>query len=94
MARYIIIDNRSGYVILDTADYGGTRVDISDPLVACRLHNARHSYRLASTMTPQADYRVYQADEDIPVVRELRHPHLIELIETECSLVANVRVVS
>ena len=87
MARYIIIDNRSGYVVHDTA---GTHV--ADPIAACRLHNANQNYRIVSSLrSTMIGYRVYEAD-NIPLISNYRHPHLIELIETECPLVASIRI--
>jgi hypothetical protein len=95
MARFIIIDNRTGYIILDTADVGGTNFDTNDPLVACRLYDPEQHYYIVSSLSPRAvGYRVYLAEDGIPVIREPHHAHLIELIETECPLVANIGIVS
>jgi len=105
MARFIIIDNVSGYVFVDTGDLDGAARDETPLEAAARLdasigaHGRSYEegsrYSLASNET---GYHVYRADvrgaEAIPLVDDGQDQQLIESVERECQYVTTIRCTS
>jgi hypothetical protein len=92
MQRYVIINHRNGYIIATS--------EAETPILACqRLDEPTpRQYELVESLTPNdSGFRVYDADGGcafIPTTSHSEHPHLIELVEQECPLVATVRIVT
>lgn len=99
MARFILIDNCTGYIFGDTADINGRFVACESPIEAARVVDESigehgRSYedvsRLASNET---GYQVYRADVDgkaIPAVFDGRDAATIEAVERGCKHVAAI----
>lgn len=105
MARYILIDNCSGYIWGDSADLGGkiftgtpmefaAALDnhIGSPFVRSYEDVSRHA--LASNET---GYHVYRADVDgsevVAVVQDGQDQEMIETVERDCEYVTTIRCV-
>ena len=100
MARYILIDNNSGYIFGDSADFATHQSDLT-PASAARLldesigehgrHYVEHSSAPASTVT---GYHVYRADvrgsEAVPVVQDGQDQDTINAVIELCDYVAFV----
>lgn len=78
MSRFILIDNKSGYIFGDTADYAAGESDLS-PAGAARLldlsigeHNRTYTELAENPHTPQLGYDVYSLDRPgvIDIVNE------------------------
>ena len=94
MARYILIDNSSGYVFGDTAVYAGGQSDLT-PIAAARLLDesigvygreyVEHSINPHTTAT---GYHVYRADisgsEVVAVVQDGQDAETIEAVQRDC----------
>lgn len=103
MARYILIDNNSGYIFGDTADFANGRSDLS-PADAARLLDesigeigrdyVEHNSNPRSTIT---GYRVYRADvrgsEAVPVVHDGQDQETIDEVVRLCEFVGFVECV-
>jgi hypothetical protein len=104
MARYILIDNNSGYIFADTADLNGPARDETAIEAVRRFDVAmgEHSrtyeehgahYRLPSNETA---YHVYRADVDgaetVPLVYDGQSHAEIAAVEKHCRKVAVVLV--
>lgn len=103
MARYILIDNFSGYVWGDSADLDG-RIFVGTPIEFALALDAHiggeqgHTYEecgkrcLASNET---GYQVFRADingsDAVPVVRDGRQQKTIEDIVRSCEYVTTLR---
>jgi hypothetical protein len=105
MARFIIIDQNSGYIFGDTGDLDGPARD-ETPSDACR----RLDLRIAGSDTTECDYvehgpnyrpafnehayHVFRADIDgseaIPLVADGQDQATIETVERDCRKVAVV----
>ena len=106
MPRFIVINNRTGYIIGDTANIGGKIVAVDHPVEACRyIDEVRGARGKNYTQVARGDltlnaagYRVYRADEAgaelVPVVVDGQDTHVIEDVESQCPLVAMIRVMS
>jgi hypothetical protein len=99
MARYILIDNNSGYVFGDTADYASARSDLT-PIEAARLLDESigelgRTYReTANPRDTSTGYHVYRADvrgsEAVPVVTDGQDQDYIESVQRDCEYVTFV----
>jgi hypothetical protein len=105
MARYILIDNCSGYIWGDSADldgkiFNGTPLEFAaalchsvDPSAAATTtYEDTSRYALASN---EAGFHVYRADingsEAIPVVQDGQDKEMIAAVERDCSYVTTIR---
>lgn len=101
MARYILIDSYSGYIWGDTADLPG--FDASAPagdeaiIQAARLvdesigeSGRAYEYRRSDPRTSETYYRVYRADEALPVIEDGQDSEMIEAVERDCEFVGVV----
>jgi len=103
MARYILIDNASGFIFGDTADINGAILAVDTPIDACRaldeqvVHEHGRAYEEASSLASnESGYLVYRADvagsEAVPVVHDGQDQDIIDGVQQNCLLVAMVRV--
>lgn len=90
--RHLIIDNRSGYIVGDTANPRDTVYRIDDPVDACRRLIGAPLLRVTTLSVHDVGYRVYLANDYIPPITDRRHAHIIELIEQECPCVAMFQI--
>ena len=105
MARFIIIDNCSGYVFVDTGDLDGAARD-ETPLEAVARFDATigaggRSYEemaRGELRSNETGYHVYRADvrgaEAIPLVDDGQDQQLIESVERECQYITTIRCTS
>lgn len=103
MPRYILIDNNSGYIFGDSADFAaGNQSDLT-PTEAARLMDESigehgREYRELSSVPrdTRTGYAVYRADingsEAVPVVQDGQDREMIEAVERDCEFVAFVEV--
>jgi len=93
MARYILIDNHSGYIFGDTADYAAGH-DIS-PIAAARMldesigeRGRSYSEQRRPPRENVTGYHVYRADiagsEAVPVVMDGQDSDTIAAVEGAC----------
>lgn len=108
MARYILIDNCSGYIWGDTADVGGKLIplgtDDESIIEACRAIDADigeydREYTIVnchSLATGETGYFVYRADirgsEQIANIIDGQDQEMIDAVERDCNLVACVKI--
>lgn len=104
MARFILIDQHSGYVFGDTSDFAATRQSDLTPIQAARILDesigeygrsyVEHGPRSAASMVQSGGYFVYRADvrssEGVPVVQDGQNQETIEAVHQDCQLVAFV----
>lgn len=107
MARYILIDNESGYIFADTADLAG--FDGSEPhgdaaiINAVRCLNAslgynpdNFAYEVNDSLGGNNHYTVYRADIDgseaVAVVHDGQDQETIDAVERECERVGSVKL--
>lgn len=90
MRRFVIINHRSGYIV--------AVFHAETPVNACRRFDQMAKVpprRYESVPTLNANdvgYRVYDIDDmNIPTIINGQDAHVIEMIETECPLVAQLR---
>ena len=102
MARYILIDNCSGYIFGDSADLGGhifsgTPVEFAAALDASigergRTYEDASRHALASNET---GYHVYRADVDgseaVAVVWDGQDQETIDAVVQDCEYVTTIR---
>lgn len=106
MARYILIDNNSGYIYADTADLhgfdGSMRHGDEAMILAARLTDEHigcrdRSYEavMSDPRTNEGYYRVYRADvggsEAVPVVEDGQDQFMIDAVVEKCAFVGCVR---
>jgi hypothetical protein len=104
MARYILIDNHSGYIFADTADLDGParqetaleavrRFDESQAVSNRDYVEHGPNYRPASNASA---YYVYRADiggsEAVPVVVDGQDRDTIDAVERSCRCIAVIEV--
>lgn len=100
MARYILIDNYTGYIFGDTAALPNTAPE--SPIDAARAVDesiGEYDRQYTETLDPRSDsvpgYHVYRADingsEAHPVVHDGQSRDEIEAVRANCELVAFVR---
>lgn len=96
MARYILIDNYTGYIFGDSANIGG-KIFTGSPIgTAKALDESIGTYgrsyeevgRLASNET---GYYVYRAEEAAPVVQDGQNEETIAAVERDCAFVTAIR---
>jgi len=104
MARFILIDNASGYIWGDTADLNGSARDETVIDAARRLdehygETGRSYAECGPGAMPASNataYHVYRADIDgseaVPVVEDGQDQETIEMVERLCRKVAVVAV--
>jgi hypothetical protein len=96
MARYILIDNHSGFIFGDSADldgkiFTGTPMEYAAALDAS-IGEHNHTYERGHhhPASNRSGYFVYRADIDgsdaVPVVRDGQDPEMIDAVERECKL--------
>jgi hypothetical protein len=102
MARYILIDNYSGYIFGDSADlnghiFSGTPVEFAAALDASigdhgRTYEDVSRHTLASN---EAGYHVYRADVDgseaVAVVSDGEDQETIDAVVQDCEYVTTIR---
>lgn len=99
MARYILIDDASGYIWGDTADLAGWRESEQTPVEAARLLDESlgehgRTYEDVSRLDGHSGYRVYRADvrgsEQVPSIHDGRDPEMIEAVERDCEFITAI----
>lgn len=102
MARYILIDNCSGYIWGDTGDLNGPARDESPIEASRRLDESLNEYgrgyeqvsrrQLASN---ESGYHVYRADVDgseaIPLVYDSHDKQTLNDVERLCEYICTIR---
>ncbi len=103
MARYILIDNCSGYIWGDTADYlagkqdGITPIDAAQALDASIGEHGRDYEEVSrrALASNETGYHVYRADvggsEAVVVVHDGQDQETIEAVERDCEYVTTIR---
>lgn len=106
MPRYILIDNCSGYIFGDTADYrAGDQSDITPTEAAAALDASigEHGRSYAEVgrrelASNETGYHVYRADvrgsEAVPVVQDGQDQETIDAVERDCEYVTTIRCTS
>lgn len=101
MPRFILIDNNSGYIFGDSADFAsGNQSDLT-PVEAARLldesigeHGREYSELSSQPRDTRTGYAVYRADIDgseaVPVVYDGQDQETISAVERDCEFVAFV----
>lgn len=89
VTRYIVIDNRSGYVVADTDDRTSQFYRMDDPPDLVRQIARRPILRVASLGPHDEGCRVYRGGNI--QIQDCRNAHVIETLEQECPLVMTVR---
>ena len=94
MARYILIDNNSGYVFGDSADLDGKIFTGSPIEFAAALdqsigeHGRDYEMVGHNPMTTETGYHVYRADiggsEAVPVVQDGQDQEMIDAVVRDC----------
>jgi hypothetical protein len=102
MARYILIDNNSGYIFGDTADLPGFDGSGGSPIDAARtldasigVHGRDYELLYRNPADTGTGYDVYRADIDgseaVPVVQDGQDPDTIAAVVQHCEHVGFVR---
>ena len=104
MARYILIDNESGYIWGDSADLDGKIFD-GDAIEFARAVDASNhddpalrNYEMASRPSSRNEwgYVVYRADvngsDAVPVVWDGTGRETIEAVERDCEMIGFIRI--
>ena len=100
MARYILIDNGSGYIFGDTADFAAGK-DFDGICEAAKLldeslgeHGRIYTELSRHPRTTVTGYSVYRADingsEAVTVVQDGQDQEMIEAVERDCQFVGFV----
>jgi hypothetical protein len=98
MARYILIDNCSGYIWGDSGEYApGT--DITGPIHAARMldydlgeQDRRYEEcRRSQLASNETGYHVYRASNEFPAVDDGRASDTIMAVESDCEYVTTLR---
>ena len=93
MPRYILIDNNSGYVFGDSADFAAGRQSDLTPTEACRLLD-EFIGEYGRAYTERSSNHVYRADingsEAVPVVTDGQDKEAVAAVENNCEYVAFV----
>jgi hypothetical protein len=104
MARYILIDNYSGFIWGDSADlegqvFTGTPLEFAaalDKSVDPSAAAARSYEEVGRTalFANESGYLVYRADPgaSVPVVQDGQDQDMIELVERDCQYVTTIRI--
>jgi hypothetical protein len=101
MARYILIDNASGYIFADSADLNGGVVT-GTPIEVARAHDecigefGREYEEVSRLASNETGYRCYRADvggsEAVPVVIDGQDDEIIEAVERDCQWTCCIKV--
>ncbi len=105
MARYILIDNHSGYIFGDSADlagaiFTGTPIEYAAALDASIGEHGRTYEEIShhDLATNEAGYHVYRADvggsEAVPVVTDGQDEEMIEAVTRDCQYITTLRCLS
>jgi len=105
MARFILIDNCSGYIFGDTGDLDGPARDETPLEAAARLDahigEFGRSYEEESRgelRSNETGYHVYRADvrgsDAVPLVNDGQDQATIDRVERECQYVTTIRCTS
>ena len=102
MARYILIDNHTGYIFGDSADIAGKIVSDTPCAVAEALdtsigvHGRTYTELAHDPRDTRTGYHVYRADingsEVVPVVQDGQSREAIETIQRDCEYVCFVQM--
>jgi hypothetical protein len=103
MARYILIDNYSGYIWGDSADLGGKIFTGTPVEYAQALDESLGEYGRTYTEVARralalnaTGYHVYRADidgiETVPVVEDGQDQETIEAVERDCRYVTTIQI--
>ncbi len=101
MARYILIDNDSGYIFGDTADYNGKIYTAKSPADAARELDEtivkQHGRTYVETSRPsdgRTGYHVYRADvggsDAVTTVTDGEDQEMIDAVMADCDYVCFV----
>lgn len=102
MARYILIDNNTGYIFGDTADFAsGRQSDIENISDAARMldesigeYGRKYTEHAQNPMSTATGYDVYRADingsEAVPVVWDGQDAETINAVVSCCEYVGFV----
>jgi hypothetical protein len=102
MARYILIDNASGYIWGDSADLGG-KIFVGTPVEFAAALDASigapgREYEETSRRalgSQEAGYHVYRADiggsEAVPLIQDGKDKEMIEAVVRDCEYVTSIR---
>ena len=97
--RYIIIDNYSGYIWGDSADFAAGKEQPQSMVDTCKMLDEsigeyERTYEAVSRLSGQNGYVVYRVDvnggEAVPVVRDGQDRDMIEAVERDCQLLGYV----
>lgn len=102
MARFILIDNNSGYIFGDSADHNGAIFSGTAEEYAAALdasigeHGRAYEMLSRDPQTSGTGYHVYRADVDgseaVPVVFDGQDQETIEAVERDCEYVGFIAV--
>jgi hypothetical protein len=99
MARYILIDNRSGYIWGDSADmngkiFTGTPIEFAAALDASNGEHGRDYIEVDRLGSTESGYHVYRGDvngsEVVPIVEDGQDEDQIESVERLCEYVTAI----
>lgn len=100
MARYILIDNGSGYIFGDSADldgkiFTGSPVEFAAALDASIGEHGRAYEEATDLASNETGYRVYRADvggsDAVPTVTNGQDQEMIDAVERDCRYVTTIR---
>ncbi len=94
MARYILIDNYTGYIWGDSADlngaiFSGTAIEFAQALdESNHAHGRTYEEQSRPDASNQSGYHVYRADVDgsdaVPVVHDGQDQEMIDAVVASC----------
>jgi hypothetical protein len=99
LLRYILIENNSGYIRGDSADFNGepfegTPVQYAQALDDSLKEHGR-TYELMlnhSPRTTESGYHVYRADDAVPVVEDGQDAETIAAVKRDCQYVGFITI--
>lgn len=100
MTRYIIIEQNTGYIWGDSADYAANAQSDLTPTEAARLldesiGDAGHAYSECNRYDAGATYHVYRADikgsDAVAVIQDGQDQEMIEAVERDCEFVTAIK---
>lgn len=100
MPRYILIDNGTGYIWGDSADYNGhiahTPLDYAAALDASIGEHGREYTQVSSLASNETGYHVYRADingsDAVTVVWDGQDQETIQAVERDCDHVCTIKI--
>jgi hypothetical protein len=98
MPRYILIDNNSGYIWGDSADFAAHIQSDLEPIEAARTLDASlgatGAYWETNSTDPHTCYHVYRADvagsEAVPVISDGQDQEMIDAVERDCKYITSI----